>query len=229
MNPQPRDYESPALTIELQAPVRRDTGAVLPEPTTWKAGHGGTPGVRPLRPRLNAEGCSYSARSASTGFTDAARSAGRRVAMMTGTSRTAIDAAYTSGSSACASYNWLRSSCVSPRVYRHIGMGSDGSRFSLDRGKRSDSYRVYLSDERRRAGEKGPRPEGLRPKSGWSAHYSPWPTLSGAGFYLATLAVPICRYTLAACRKKNVTSREKSRSLARLPHLRWGPTALASG
>jgi hypothetical protein len=48
-------------------------------------------------------------------------------------------------------------------VYRHIGMGSDGSHFFSDRGKRSDSYRAYLSDGGRRAGEKWPRPEGLQP------------------------------------------------------------------
>ena len=53
-----------------------------------------------------------------------------------------------------------------PRVYRDIGMAGDGSHFCSDRGARRDRYRVYLSDEPRRAGEKWPRPFGLREKSG---------------------------------------------------------------
>ena len=32
-------------------------------------------------------------------------------------------------------------------VDRHRGMGSDGSHFFSDRGKRSDAYRVSVSDE----------------------------------------------------------------------------------
>jgi len=46
----------------------------------------------------------------------------------------------------------------SPRVYRHIGVGSDGSHFFSDLEVRSDAYRVSASDERRRDGEKWPRP-----------------------------------------------------------------------
>jgi len=66
----------------------------------------------------------------------------------------------------CASKAETRAPLTGPGVYRPIGMGSDGSHFFSDRGKRSDAYRVSVSDEGQRAGEKWPRPEGLRAKSG---------------------------------------------------------------
>src|ERR1035441_1108602 len=45
-------------------------------------------------------------------------------------------------------------------------VGGDGSQFFSDRGMRSDGYRVYQSDDGRRAGGNWPRPFGLLRKSG---------------------------------------------------------------
>jgi hypothetical protein len=138
--------------------VRRDTGAVLPEPTTWKAGHGGTPGVRPLRPTIATLRPALLA--ASVNPVEALRAELRtalgvqRAPMNHPTRHGAADVgapmlqgtldlmvlktletmgpqhgygiarrieqiseqAHTSGSSARTSYNWLRSSCVSPNA-----------------------------------------------------------------------------------------------------------------
>src|ERR1017187_3104309 len=51
-------------------------------------------------------------------------------------------------------------------------VGGDGSQFFSDRGMRSDGYRVYPSDDGRRAGENWPRPFGLLRKSGHTS-FSP--------------------------------------------------------
>src|ERR1035441_5488476 len=51
-------------------------------------------------------------------------------------------------------------------------VGGDGSQFFSDRGMRSDGYRVYPSDDGRRAWENWPRPFGLLRKSGHTS-FSP--------------------------------------------------------